>query len=455
MSPDAAGADAATRDASGADAAGPDVGPGPAVGDLLELDVTGVAHGGSCVARHDGQAVFVRHTLPGERVQARVTEVRRTYLRADAVEVLLASPDRVERPCRYAGPGGCGGCDWQHVTPAAQRRLKTTVVLEQLARLAGLDLAGTTLARDGAPFAVVAVPGDDDGLGWRTRVAFTVRRDGVVGLRRHRSHAVQPVRECLIAHPLVTAVGVAQARWPAAGGVEVEVSPSSGERLVVVTPAGRRPVVMPELDEGVGVALRRGARVTPVEEPSVLREQVGDLAMTVRAGGFWQVHPGAAEALTAAVGSLLAPRPGERVLDLYAGAGLFAAALATAVGPAGSVLAVESDRGAVADARTNLAPFGWARAEQAEVTVDLAALGEPVDLVVLDPPRAGAGQELTARLAALPARAIAYVACDPAALARDTAVLRAHGWELTALRGFDLFPMTAHVECVALFERAG
>ena len=159
-----------------------------------------VAHGGFCVARHEGRAVFVRHALPGERVVAQVTEGHAgdRYLRADAVEILDASPDRVEAPCAYAGPGGCGGCDWQHASPQAQRRLKAVVVEEQLFRLAGIKRT----------VEVEQAPGTPDGLGWRTRVQFAVDAEGRAGLRRSRSHEVVPVAACAIASPGVEEVGI-------------------------------------------------------------------------------------------------------------------------------------------------------------------------------------------------------------------------------------------------------
>ena len=166
--------------------------------DLLELEVGEVAQGGWCVAREPaGRVVLVRHALPGERVLARVTEVTSRFARADAVQILAASPDRVEPPCPHARPGGCGGCDWQHASLAAQRQLKAAVISQQLRRIAGLDREVT----------VEPLPGDPDGLGWRTRVRFAVGPDGTAGLRKHRSHEVIDVGHCPIAHPLVEAAG--------------------------------------------------------------------------------------------------------------------------------------------------------------------------------------------------------------------------------------------------------
>jgi len=407
----------------------------------MELEVEAVAHGGICTGHApDGRVVFVRHTLPGERVLARVTEERRRYLRADAVAVRRSSPDRVRPPCPYAGPGRCGGCDWQHVDLAAQRRLKAAVVREQLRRLAGLDV----------PVEVEDVPGAPDGLGWRTRVRYAVRADGAVGFRRHRSHAVEPIETCPIAHPLVEDLGVATRRWPGTEAVEVAVGAVTGDRSVVVSGPPRAGV--PVFDASATI-LR--ATAPPQGRPGV-EERAAGRAWHVSAGGFWQVHPGAADALVAAVLALVDPRPGEPGLDLYSGVGLFAGALAQRVGAAGSVVAVEGDVAAAADAARNLADLPSVTVLAAGVDRALLdGLASRPAVVVLDPPRSGAGREVVAGIAALAPRAIGYVACDPAALARDVATFGGLGYRLAGLRALDLFPMTAHVECVALLEPAG
>jgi tRNA/tmRNA/rRNA uracil-C5-methylase (TrmA/RlmC/RlmD family) len=432
------------------------------------------------VARLEGRVVFVRHALPGERVRARVTEGgdRARYLRADAVEVLVPSADRVAPPCPSAGPGLCGGCDWQHATPAAQRDLKGQVVREQLRRLAGLDVEVT----------VEALPGDPDGLGWRTRVQHGVDDQGRLGYRRHRSHEVLAVAQCPISHPDLAAVGHLDLRWPRVSRVDVAVAPSTGERLVVVTPssaASRRPS-LPDVTASVAVtgpATAQGGagRQRAVGEGSEESERPADgltrvrgrtwLRETVVAGewrrdfrvtgaGFWQVHPAAAATFVAAVLAQLDPQPGERALDLYSGVGLFAAALADRVGPAGAVATIEGDLRAVADARRNLHELPGVSLRQGSVAGLLAAAlgdlpGGRADVVVLDPPRAGAGRAIVERLCAAGPRAISYVACDPAALARDVAIAGEHGYRLAAIRSFDAFPMTHHIECVALLIPLG
>ncbi|MEU6791852.1 class I SAM-dependent RNA methyltransferase [Nonomuraea wenchangensis] len=407
----------------------------------LELTVGPVAHGGWCVARHEGRVVFVRHALPGERVVAEVTEESAKFLRADAVKILDPSPDRVVPPCPYAGPGRCGGCDWQHATPAAQRRLKAQVVAEQLQRLAGIE----------REVVVEEVPGAADGLGWRTRVQFAALPGGELGFRRHRSHEIEPVDACLIAHPEVEAVAAEAHTWPGAAGVEV-IASSSGERAVVVRPRPRRSVTVPDLDAPASILLDQGkGRTEPRRGSGVLHERVGERGFRVMGSGFWQVHPGAAETLLDAVLAYAAPEPGEWALDLYCGVGLFAAGLAEAVGPEGAVFGLESEAGAVRDARANLRDLPQARVERGRVEEALDRFQiERADLVVVDPPRAGLGREVVERVAALEATRIVYVSCDPATFARDLKWLAERGYALSDLRAFDAFPMTHHVECVGL-----
>jgi tRNA/tmRNA/rRNA uracil-C5-methylase (TrmA/RlmC/RlmD family) len=413
------------------------------VGQRFEVEVGPVAHGGHCVARHEGRVVFVRHALPGERVVVEVTEDRQPgYCRADAVEVLEASAHRVERPCPYSGPGRCGGCDWQHVAPGEQRRLKADVVREQLARLAGLgaDPVVTGLV-------VEELPGS--ALRWRSRARFAVDRTGTAGLRRHRSHDVVVLGDCPITvEP--AAAAVLQRRWPGAGAVDVSID-SSG--AVTTTRLDRRGAPTSSR------VLRPGGDL-PEEPVARAARSAGGRDWEVEGTGFWQVHPAAADALVSAVSGWARVGPGETVLDLYAGAGLFGGALAPAVGTGGRIVCVEADAEACAAAEANLADLPQAEVWQGEVDADgltelLAELGGAPSVVVLDPPRAGAGPAVSRVLAGSGARAVVYVACDPAALARDVAAFTAAGWRLAGLRAFDAFPMTAHVECVALLEPAG
>ncbi|MGW3548895.1 class I SAM-dependent RNA methyltransferase [Janibacter hoylei] len=416
-------------------------------GDEVEVEVGAIAHGGHCVARYDGRVLFVRHGLPGERVRARITEggPGDRFLRADAVSVLEASPHRIAPRCAAAGPGGCGGCDFQHVATAHQRELKAAVVAEQLQRLAGIERE------------VVVEPLDDaDGLRYRTRVEFAVA-EGRIGLRRHRSHDVVEVDGCPIAVPDVDEA-LRETRAESVDELE-------GIRAIdVVVPSGESDTVVVEVPQD--------APTPPIEVTEIVRTPAGERSMTVDARGFWQVHRDAPHAFVAAMLEAADVRPGERVLDLYSGVGLLSVPLAEAVGATGQLIAVESDRRATEHLRDNLAAHPWALVVPGRVD-DL--LGVPrqgrrrgprrparsdllppsAHVVVLDPPRTGAGRGVVAALTSLRPRRLVYVACDPAALARDTAYLAELGYELTALRAFDAFPMTHHVECVATFEPKG
>ncbi|MDT9683741.1 class I SAM-dependent RNA methyltransferase [Streptomyces sp. TRM76323] len=429
------------------------------VGEEYEVEVGPVAHGGHCIARTgEGRVLFVRHALPGERVVARVTEGDETsrFLRADAVTVLDASKDRIEAPCPYAGPGRCGGCDWQHAKPGAQRRLKGEVVAEQLRRLAGLTPEeagwdGTVVPAEGDKLPAGEVPQ------WRTRVQYAVDASGRAGLRRHRSHEVEPIDHCMIAAEGVSELGVEKREWPGMASVEAIAATGSQDRQVVLTPRPGARLPLVELDKPVSVLRveEKDGGVHRVHGRPFVRERADDRTYRVGNGGFWQVHPKAADTLVRAVMQGLLPRKGDTALDLYCGVGLFAGALADRVGDKGAVLGIESGKRAVEDARHNLRDFDRVRIEQGKVEQVLPRTGiTEVDLVVLDPPRAGAGKSVVHHLAALGARRIAYVACDPAALARDLAYFREAGYKPRTLRAFDLFPMTHHVECVAILEPA-
>ncbi|MGA5170253.1 MULTISPECIES: class I SAM-dependent RNA methyltransferase [Streptomyces] len=428
------------------------------VGVEYEVEVGPVAHGGHCIARTgEGRVLFVRHALPGEKVVVRVTEGNEDsrFLRADAVRVLEASKDRVEAPCPYAGPGKCGGCDWQHAKPGAQRRLKGEVVAEQLQRLAGLTPEeagwdGTVMPAEGDKVPAGEVPA------WRTRVQYAVDADGHAGLRKHRSHDVQPIDRCLIAAPGVSELGIEQRDWSGMESVDAIAASGSQDRQVVLTPRPGARLPLVELNRPVSVLrVAEDGGVHRVHGRPFVRERADDRTYRVGNGGFWQVHPQAADTLVRAVMQGLLPRKGDTALDLYCGAGLFAGALADRVGDKGAVLGIESGKRAVEDARHNLEHFDRVRIEQGKVEQALPRTGiTEVDLVVLDPPRAGAGKQTVKHLAGLGARRIAYVACDPAALARDIAYFAEVGYRVRTLRAFDLFPMTHHVECVAILEPA-
>jgi tRNA/tmRNA/rRNA uracil-C5-methylase (TrmA/RlmC/RlmD family) len=390
-------------------------------GDLVQVTIEKVAHGGHFIARHDGAVIFVRHAIPGENCTIQITSTGSSFNRADVVSVEKASEFRVEAPCTFANRNGCGGCDFQHISVDHQRTLKSDVIAEQFSRIAKMELR-------------VEVEEVGESTHWRTRAIATTDRNGKLGFFKSRSHSIAPVSECIICIESMNFSEIASRDFK--GDVRVEISASNtGERAIALAPT-------------------RGeekARLT--EGPAVLHENVLGRSLEVSQESFWQSHKNAPEVLTQAVLDFAQLKIGEHVLDLYGGVGLFSAAFIDAVGPTGHVDLIEGSKVATADAARNFAAYS----NITIATGDVAKLMPRItaaDVVVLDPPRDGAGKEAVAQIARLAPRAIVYVACDPAALARDTAYLADHSYSLVKVRAFDLFPMTHHIECVALYTRA-
>lgn len=445
-------------------------------GDLLDLDIADVAHGGVFVARSEGRVVFVEGAIPGERVRAELTDTSKSsFWRADVVEVLSASPHR--RPHVWAAAGldaapqdRAGGAEFGHIDLPHQRELKQRVLDDALARFAGMSAPSTTLAPAGAPDAVES----DSGLGWRTRVSLHVDDDGRIGPFAARSHRVVVTGDL----PLATAEIAEVARGLegfAPGRVDL-VQPADGRVRVIARPAAPseprtpRPPRMPSGRRSGGRRpVPRSPRL-PVDPTAreVVDEVVAGRRFEVDAGGFWQVHRLAAQTLTDAVTAALESAggvdPAAQHLDLYGGVGLFAAALAIAGGPRTRVTSVEADARATEHAGANLAEWVGARAETERTdrylgrllaqagAAERARLARGV--VLLDPPRSGAGRQVVDGIAALSPASVVYVACDPVALARDLGTFRGHGYEPVRIDGFDLFPHTHHLEAVAVLSRA-
>jgi tRNA/tmRNA/rRNA uracil-C5-methylase (TrmA/RlmC/RlmD family) len=388
------------------------------VGAKIRVTIEKIAHGGHFIARHEGAVIFVRHAIPGEEVLIEITSVGSSFNRADVIEVYLESNDRVSAPCRFAHRNGCGGCDFQHISAQRQRDLKAEVITEQFSRIAKMDLT-------------VVVEEVAQALGWRTRCTAVTTKDGALGFYQARSHEVIPVDDCRILVPEMKFSALS--RLGAKGDQRIEISISNtGERSIAT--ANSRDESPMRLSDGVDIA----------------HYQVGEKTFEVSQKSFWQSHKDAPEILSKAVLQYLDPQEGDHVLDLYGGVGLFTGAILPTVGNSGRVDIVEGSKSATADASRNFAESKNVGVVTADVTKAITRFTR-ADLVVLDPPREGAGREVVAELSRIAPRAIVYVACDPAALARDTGYLRDCGYELAEIRAFDLFPMTHHIECVAKF----
>ncbi|MFM8192121.1 MAG: class I SAM-dependent RNA methyltransferase [Actinomycetota bacterium] len=379
------------------------------IGDRIDVDITAIAHGGHCIARHDGRVIFVRHAIPGERVTVEITDITKNFARGNCVSVISQSTHRVNSPCAYAKPDGCGGCDFQHIEISHQRTLKAAIITEQFHRLAKMEIE-------------VSVEEVPPNLHWRNRMEFTVSDNSKLGLFASRSARIIEIDRCLIASEKIDIPTLNSRRLPKGKRVDVAIT-DSGEQEVIIE--GR-------------------------ENFALIKERVGDFEFSLNPVSFWQSHSAAPELLSKVVREFTEAALGDHIFDLYGGVGLFTAALLPEVGPGGRVTLVESDDNAITDAKRNFAADERVEVVHGRVEKALKKY-VAANVVILDPPRSGAGVAVINTVVALRPRAIVYVACDPASLARDTAYLKDRGFKLQKLRAFDLFPMTAHMECVARF----
>jgi tRNA/tmRNA/rRNA uracil-C5-methylase (TrmA/RlmC/RlmD family) len=387
------------------------------------------AVGGGVGRAEDGRVVFVRHALVDELVRARVSEVTSRFYRADAVEVLEVSPGRVVPPCPYAHPGGCGGCDLQHASRETQLAWTSSIVVEQLRRVAGVTLEVTTR------------PTPSPVKGSRTRLRCAVDAEGRLSLRAARSHDLVAIDPCWIADERL--VGAFSHEWSAFAEVELRAI-GTGEPFAVCRRDGAR---LGDYE----VRSLGGSQTSPTAQSRVA---VDNFVYAVSPLSFWQSHRDAASVLLDTVEEFARVEPGDDVVDLFGGVGLFGVSLAKSVGPKGRVRVVESSSDAARDARENAA--GLAQLKVREWSVTPRAVNDsvaPDSLVVLDPPRQGLAKGVVDALARRWPRRLVYVSCDAATFARDLKGFLAAEFVLSDLRVFDLFPMTEHVELVALLDR--
>jgi 23S rRNA (uracil1939-C5)-methyltransferase len=390
----------------------------------LTLDISAVVAGGDGLGRDaSGRVTFVEGALPGETVSVDLHQQKKDYARGRVIDVVAASPDRVEAPCPFVAVG-CGGCDWQHVDTGAQRRLKAAIVADALRRQAKVEVdvgEGPALGAEG----------------YRTTLRG-VGTAGRFGLRRRQSHEIVAIGPCLVAHPLIDEL-VTDGRFPN-GEVVLRAGARTGERLVIVN-------VDPS-----SAAVPDGVRVVSAAELASgtrawFHEEIAGRRWRISARSFFQARPDGAEALIDAVGGAIegALPAGAHLVDLYGGVGLFAGSL----GVGAQITLVEQSAASVADARVNLAEHD-ARIVRADVDHWGVARA---DVVVADPPRAGLGARGVSKVAATQAARVALVSCDPGALGRDARLLDEAGYELRGSELVDLFPHTSHIEVVSRFDR--
>jgi tRNA/tmRNA/rRNA uracil-C5-methylase (TrmA/RlmC/RlmD family) len=386
------------------------------------------ATGGAVGRLEDGRVVFVRHSLPGELVEVVITDRSRSFARGDAVRVSEASPERVPAPCPYAHPGGCGGCDLQHASPRAQLDWKAAVVAEHLRRIAGVTREVTVVGAAGAA------------QGSRTRLRCAVTPDGRLALRATRSHDLVALDACWIADGRLAPAFATD--W--SGAAEVELRAIGDEPPFAVA--------LHETPDGPTYDVR-SLDGWPLPDATRSDVTVDGHRFAVSPTSFWQSHRLAPSLLIDAVTVLADLQPGDSMVDLFSGVGLFAVPFADLVGPVGRVTAVESSASAARDARHNAQ--GLSQLTVREWSVAPRAINDTVghrDVVVLDPPRQGLSRGVAPALVRGHPRRIVYVSCDAATFARDLKVFLTGGYALSELRVLDLFPMTEHVELVGQLD---
>ena len=397
------------------------------IGEIYTVEIEKAAHGGHFIARHEGAVIFIRHAIPGEIVEVEITEIEKSFFRAEVRAVIEASPHRVQAPCRYAHPGGCGGCDFQHIDYDHQREIKSAVIAEQFARIAKMEI-DVEVEEVSAP------------LHWRSRFAATANGQCELGFKGTRSHSVIQISKCPVLIHEIDFDTIGREKISPNSRIEVALS-TQGERTISLAPIRNN-------------RLEKNPPVQIIEGTSALRYEVRTTSETLKfqvsQGSFWQSNINAPATLVNAVKEFAQVREGDHIIDLYGGVGLFAKALISGIGTTGWIDLVEASTTATRDAQQNFRDYRNVNIHRGDVARVISQF-ESADVVLLDPPRTGAGEAVLTAIADMAPRSIIYIACDPAALARDTGYLRKDGYHLQSIRAFDLFPMTHHIESIALY----
>jgi 23S rRNA (uracil1939-C5)-methyltransferase len=407
--------------------------------DTLDVRPLSLVYGGDAFGRlPDGRAVFVPFALPGELVRVHLVEQKRGHARAELLEVLEPSPDRITPRCPHYTV--CGGCHYQHLAYPAQLVAKTAILAEQLRRLGGL-----------VEVPIQPTVPSPQPWNYRNHIQFHLTAEGRLGFQRAGSERVVPIQECHLPEPLINQV------WP-----QIELEPLPGverlslragaddELLLVFESSNPEPFEFSVEELPVSaVHLGPGGTLVLAGSDSLVIEVLGR-PFQVSAGSFFQVNTPQAEAMLRHVLELVGAGPFQTLLDVYCGVGLFSAFLAPR---ASRLVGIELSPSACVDFATNLDEFDRVELYEAEAEIVLGSVDFHPDLILVDPPRAGLGQAALDGLLAQQAPRLVYISCDPATLARDSQRLVAGGYHLVSLTPFDLFPQTYHIESISLWER--
>jgi tRNA/tmRNA/rRNA uracil-C5-methylase (TrmA/RlmC/RlmD family) len=400
--------------------------------------------------------VFVPHGIPGERVRAEIVEEKERWARARLVNVLHASTDRVQPPCPYFGQDKCGGCQWQHIAYERQAELKREILADQLRRLGHITQPNVS--------DVIAVADPEAGeheapfldYGYRNQIDFGIA-DGRTALRRTDGRSLIPVDFCLLVNERIDQLhGALQVDYPELTGIRIRASENTDDALVLfqmTAEADGAAAPEIEIDLPAAVALRGERGIQPLIGEPFIAEDVNGVVYQISPLSYFPPNTAGAAALVDVVLSYAGAQPGDAILDLYCGVGLFSVPLANT---GASVTGVDSNPAACEDFAFNAGQLANVELHEGaveEVLPPLLAAGQRVDVVVLDPPHTGAGPDVLRMLTDLGPRRVIYVADDPATLARDAVHLVNLGFRLVEAQPIDLQPQTFHVETVALWER--
>lgn len=411
--------------------------------DVITLQLTAMAHGGSALGRHEGRVVFVPYAIPGERVRVEILETHARWAQARLLEVLTPSPQRVVAPCPYFGPGKCGGCQVQHIAYEAQVEHKRQVLIDQLQRMGGLS--GVDVQET-----IGAVHPWD----YRNITQFSVTDEGKLAYERTNGHDLIAVDECLIIDPLLDELwGALDVEWPQLRRLTLRCGSATGDQMAIYELDEYQDFEI-EVDFPVSCLIRLADGETVVlMGNSWLTEHVAGRDYRLSANSPFAVNTAAAEGLVELVRDYLEPSGSETLVDLYAGAGLFGLALA---GEVARAIAVEPDPGVAADLRSSASDRPNVEVMEEDVTRACSQIEPlPNGLFVLNPPRGGAGAEAIAAVARLGPRRVAYVSRDPASLARDVRLLVDAGYRLRQMQPVDAEPQTYRIDSVSLLARDG
>ena len=385
------------------------------IGDVVTLDIGEIAHGGHFLARHYNRVIFVRHGISGETANVKITSIKSKLAFGDVVKILKPSKDRVNPPCKYSKPNGCGGCDFQHISIDLQRNLKKIVIKDQFKRIAKIEISPEFIFTE--PFS---------GLHWRSRLDLAVSTNGKAGLYSHKSNEIVEIDECLIAVKEINESDVFSKYWENRERLRLSIS---SKNELNINQSGRNILGTYELQQVV-----EGNKF--IISPS----------------SFWQSHINAPRLLLQQVIKFADIKLGNIICDLYGGAGLFTGPMAKIAGETGKVYLVEQDKDCIGDAKKMFKDnknivilFGKVEQKISKI--------KKIDIIVLDPPRNGVKKKVINQIINKKANSIVYVSCNPSSLARDTKILLENNYVLNHLVGLDLFPMTHHIECVASFKR--